>query len=202
MAQKAKWRHPTGQWPESVTLVALGPTKHDYYDMLTGHEPEIVSDETWTLNTGVRWCKADLCFVMDDLRWYAERYPAYGADLRAADVPIITSQLHEGFNAWAYPLTDIVAEFGAENAYFRNSVPYILAYALFIGVKRLHIFGADYTFPGGVAREAGRANCEYWVGFLRARGMTVIVPSTTTLLDTREGAYFYGYLHQPIIRGQ
>ena len=66
----------------------------------------------------------------------------------------------------------------------------------------MHVFGADYTFPGTTARESGRANCEYWVGFCRARGMQVIVASTTTLLDPREGPYFYGYLHQPIVRGQ
>ncbi len=202
MVSKVKWKHPTGRKPETVTLVALGPTKADYYNMQVDHEPEMKADETWTLNTGIRWCRADLCFVMDDLRWYSERYPAYGDDLRAASIPIITSQVHDGFpTAVSYPLVDIVEAFGGENAYFRNSVPYILAYALWIGVKRLNVFGADYTFPGSVGREAGRANCEYWVGFCRARGMQVIVPSTTTLLDVREGPYFYGYLHQPIVRG-
>lgn len=200
MVQTMRWRHPTGRTPESVTLVALGPTKRDFFDMQTAHEPEIMADETWTLNTGIRWCRADLCFVMDDLRWYAERYSRYGKDLRETSIPIITSALHDGFpTAMLYPLNEVVDAFGTENAYFHNSVPYVLAYALFIGVKRINLFGADYTHPSTVAREPGRANCEYWVGFCRARGMTVIVPSTTTLLDACEGPSFYGYLHQPIV---
>lgn len=200
MVSSVRWKHPTGREPKSVTVVALGPTKRDYYDMLTQHEPEIVSDEVWTVNTGLRWCVADLCFIMDDMRWYAERYPAYGRDMRRTDTPIITSAMHPGFDtAMLYPLAQIVDEFGSENAYFHNSIPYVLAYALFIGVMRLHLFGADYTM-GGEVREAGRANCEYWIGFCRARGMSVLVPSTTTLLDANQGPQFYGYLYQPIIR--
>ena len=196
----APWQHPTGGSPESVTIVSLGPTNHDWIGMMTSHEPEIRTDETWTLNTGLRWCPADLVFVMDDLRWYSERYPAYGRDLRAAKVPIITSQTYPDFpRAVAYPIVQIAESVGSENAYWHNSVPYMLAYALWIGVKRVYLFGADYTFPGSVARESGRANCEYWVGFLRARGVSVIVPSTTTLLDTRDGPQFYGYLYQPIL---
>lgn len=77
--------------------------------------------------------------------------------------------------------------------YIHNSIPYILAYALFIGVKQIALFGADYTFPGQAAREDDRANCEYWVGALRMAGVDVQVPPQTTLLNKSSGRTLYGY---------
>lgn len=196
-----KWSHPTGKVPASVTLIALGPSAHDYTSTRIAHEPETDADETWIVNTGIRIWPHDVAWVMDDLRWYSDRYPRYGRDLMTATRPIITNNAYPEFpTSFSYPLDAIIKAFGPENAYWHNSVPYILAYASFIGVKRMMIWGADYTYPGSQAREDGRANCEYWIGFCRARGMTVEVPSTTTLLGTGRQPWFYGYLRQPIVR--
>ena len=193
--------HPTGKAPRSVVVVSLGPTKNDYTSMMTAHEPEIVADEVWTINTGLRWCVADLAFIMDDLLWYATRYPAYGDLLRKSRIPIITNRAYPEFpRAVEYPLAEVIDRVGEESAYFHNSVPYVLAYALHIGVQKVTLFGCDYTFPGTTAREDDRANAEYWVGYLRASGVQVFVPSTTTLLSARRGPYFYGYLRQPILK--
>ena len=84
--------------------------------------------------------------------------------------------------------------------YLHNSIPYMLAYAAFIGVKKVGLFGADETFPGQMAREDDRANCEYWVGMLRGQGIQVVVPPTTTLLNTRSNLPLYGYgTRQPVV---
>jgi hypothetical protein len=84
--------------------------------------------------------------------------------------------------------------------YLHNSIPYMLAYALFIGVKRVQLYGADYTFPGMAAREEDRANTEYWVGILRAFGVEVFVTRDTTLLNTHKQPWLYGYGARPPVR--
>lgn len=84
--------------------------------------------------------------------------------------------------------------------YFHNSVPYILAYALAIGVRKLNIFGADYTFPGFDRGEDGRANVEYWCGILRSCGVEIMTTDDTTLLDMRGGQWLYGYGARPPVR--
>ena len=90
---------------------------------------------------------------------------------------------------------------GTRNGYyFHNSIPYMLAYALAIGVESVLLFGCDYTFPGTDIREDDRANAEYWVGFLRAAGVRVTVSSSTTLLNARRQPWAYGFgARQPVI---
>lgn len=77
--------------------------------------------------------------------------------------------------------------------YLRNSVPLILAYAGAIGVRCIHLFGADYDFPGNVVHEADKPNTEYWVGMLYGIGVELRMSSRTTLLSTNEGRAIYGY---------
>jgi len=88
---------------------------------------------------------------------------------------------------------DVVQSGSVVGNYLHNSIPFMLAYALFIGVTDVHLFGCDYTFPGSDIRESDRANTEYWVGLLRAYGVNVIVTPDTTLLNQRMQPHVYGY---------
>lgn len=93
---------------------------------------------------------------------------------------------------------DAIRQKGNSLLYFRNSVPMILAYAWFIGVEQICLFGADYTHPSGQAREADQPNAEYWVGWCEAMGINLLLPADTTLKSTREGKELYGYgVRQP-----
>jgi hypothetical protein len=85
--------------------------------------------------------------------------------------------------------------------YFHNSLPYMLAYALFLEtVETIHMFGCDYTYPGANIHEEDRANCEFWVGVCRANGIEVKVPEDTTLLSARKQPYAYGFgARQPVL---
>lgn len=193
------WQHPTGNSPKAVTLVALGPTRKDYFEQAARHTPEVVSDEVWTLNTGIRYMKHDVAFIMDDMMEFATHFPAYGEEMRKATSPIITSVKYAQFPAAVqYPLAEVLTVC-QPRPYFNNSVPYIIAYAYMIGVKEMSIYGADYTFPGMKAREDGRACVEYWCGWAEAKGMVIRLPSATTLMDANRGLRFYGYLRQPKI---
>lgn len=90
--------------------------------------------------------------------------------------------------------TEEERRFGNDLLYMRNSVPMILAYALFIGVKTLYLFGADYSHPvSGTRLEADQPNAEFWVGFCRGRGMQIVVSSSSTLLRSNEKFELYGY---------
>ena len=212
--------HVTGSSPETVVMVSLGPTKRDLLDMTTAHEPppELMNaDEVWGINGGanifcgrVAW---DVLWVMDYLEGEARREPAYVEHLmrwldRHQGSHIMTSVagrfarggLHE------YPLQAIVEETcqwgagGYQHAYFHNSIPYVLAYAMAIGVKRLYLFGADYAHEELKGRERDRSNAEYWVALARERGMQVILPTTTSLCNANQPAWFYGYPEVPILQ--
>jgi len=81
--------------------------------------------------------------------------------------------------------------------YMHNSLPYMLAYALFVNVHEVTLFGVDYSIEGSHIREDDRANCEYWIGFLRACGMKITVTDNTTLLNTTRQPWWYGYGARP-----
>ena len=188
-----------------------------------------VPDETWTLNKGIRSIPCDLAFILDDLEGEERKSKRYADEIRAfaAKTPVITSELMEyERHRWPgqfhnYPLREILVAIGArllEQAghtectdrqaleegsqaafYFYNSVPMILAYALFIGVKEIRLFGADYTTRDSDRLEENRPNAEFWVGFIRGMGVRVRLPQSTTLLNTDRGAWVYGYARQPVL---
>lgn len=206
------WAHPTRNAPTEVAVVALGVTSRAWidYGLRKGGPndatPASDFDEVWTVNRGVRVFRHDVAWVMDDLIGEANSDYRYGQFLMRHPKPVITSVAYDSFtSSLTYPMAEVQAELGVEAVpYFHNSVPYIIAYALFIGVKRLILFGCDYTHPNAPnIREADRANCEYWVGFARARGMRVGVPQDSTLLNTRDhdGLWWYGYREQAIPLG-
>lgn len=199
-----RWKHPTGQDPRSVDLVALGPTSRDWTQRQLFKSPQRqldVADEVWTLNRGIRAFPHDMAFVMDDLLTEGLDDPEYDIALKAHHKPIITSTayLDEYGQSLPYPLAEVLRYAGIKRAYFHNSVPYVIAYAMMIGVQRLTLWGCDYTYPGLPIREDDRANCEYWVGVAEARGMSVLCPRNSTLLNSvqKQETWFYGYSRQP-----
>ena len=89
---------------------------------------------------------------------------------------------------------------GNSMLYLKNSVPMILAYAWWVGAKSIYLFGADYSHPMSGRREADQPCAEYWCGFLEACGVSLFLPSDTSLKSVREGNAIYGYgARQPIL---
>ena len=89
---------------------------------------------------------------------------------------------------------------GRSMLYMKNSVPMILAYAWWVGAKSIYLFGADYTHPMSSRREDDKPCAEYWCGFLEACGVSLYLPSDTTLKSVRDGTDIYGYgARQPIL---
>ena len=165
-------------------------------------------DEVWTVNSGAKVLQHDKVFIMDDLRVQAKRYPAYAELLKSHDKPIITSTPYEEFPySVAYPIREVVDLIG-ETAWLNNTVVYAIAYALYSGVKVLHLYGADFYYTNMTRREEGAQAAAYMIGMCKEKGMVCALPSTTTLLATGqiravEGHHYrplYGYMKHPLIK--
>lgn len=193
------WTHPTGKQPKKVILVCLGNSRQAYIDGAFAHDPPdwfLDTDEVWTLNRGALAFRHDLAFVLDYVSGEAAHYPGYGAMLWKHDRPIITSQkdnwpdhIHEyPFAAiWNWLMSEVKPN---HQEWQINSVPMILIYAAWLGVKEIMICGADYQ--GHSQTEDGASCLSYWIGVLERVGITVKSPHTSQLLGGT-GRFIYGY---------
>jgi hypothetical protein len=50
------------------------------------------------------------------------------------------------------------------DAYFNSTAAYAVAYAIHMGVKKISVFGMDFTYPNAHDAEKGRACVEFWLG--------------------------------------
>ena len=248
------YQHPTGKWPASVDILALGPTNQDYHSAKYTYDPIVPETcEVWTLNKGIRTQKFNCCFILDDLIGEGRRSERYKAAIQKTEQPVITSIIDRDVTAMypkndlhEFPLWEVIDLWGElhlraakvqkeryrriiENSqndfhntafqmipvsfspddwtpadrrragkecayYMHNSIPMILGYAGFIGVQTIHLWGADYDFPGSNVHEDKKPNAEYWAGMLRAGlGVNIRLSSRSTFLDSNEGLWVYGY---------
>ena len=212
---RQRWRHPTGKVPETVMLCGLGPSKYELTEAMLRHDFVPWWDELWTINKGIDFLpRADVAMILDDLYDYATRHPAYGEGMRryAAGGGRIISQTslpNDGAIPFTdYPLREVLGFWQAQGGNPQNwlhtiSVGLILAYAGYIGVRKLMLAGIDCSWPNRPdLSEAGNAVVCYWIGRLEQIGCTVEINSDSTLNSTRNfGRYewrqFYGYLRQP-----
>ena len=199
------WKHPTGKSPKNVIIVALGPSNHDYISAMLATGYDLDFDEMWTVNHGMRLFIHDLAFDMHDYRYMGDhksRQMKYHKKMvRETKKPVIMVEPYPDIKkCFKYPLQFVMDSVGPENTYFNNTVPYMLAYAYAIGVKEIGLFGADYHYPGIPKEESGKSCCEFWVGFLRARGVQVRICAGSTLTDANANRPLYGYLFTPEIK--
>jgi hypothetical protein len=194
--------------PDHVAIVGLGPSCKDFFELtrrLGGMSA--YCDEVWGLNQIGDVLRCDRVFHMDDLRIQEARAEAQPDKHIAAMVkwlkrhpgPVYTSVVREGYPGLvAFPLQDVLNGRYDTNGgapYFNSTAAYAIAYAVHIGVKKISIYGVDFTLPKAHQAEKGRACCEYWLGIASARGIEVQVPETSSLMDACEGdeLRLYGY---------
>lgn len=189
--------------PEHVAILGLGPSLEQYVDMVKRlGGKHAFCNEVWGLNAvgGVIMC--DRIFHMDDVRIQETRAKAQPESniarmlewMRMHPGPIITSRAHPDYPGLVeYPLADVITDLNV--AYFNSTAAYAVAFAIHIGVKKISLFGCDYTYPNAHQAERGRANVEYFLGMANARGIKTDVPKTTSLLDAlhSQEERLYGY---------
>jgi SAM-dependent methyltransferase len=189
--------------PEHVSILGLGPSLRVYVDVVKRlGGKHAYCDEVWGVNAlgGVLMC--DRIFHMDDVRIQEIRAKAMPESniarmlewLKLHPGPVITSRAHPDYPGLVeFPLEAVLNEF--QHAYFNSTPAYAVAYAAFLGVKRISLFGIDYTYPNAHDAEKGRACVEFWLGVATARGIKLTVAKTSSLLDSMhtQADRLYGY---------
>lgn len=187
--------------PEHVAILGLGPSLDQYLEItkrLGGRKK--LCDETWGINAvgGVFQC--DLIFHMDDVRIQEIRAAAKPDGniaamlpwMKESKTPIVTSRTHPDYPALVeFPLEDVLNHLGHD--YFNSTAAYAVAFAIHIGVKKISLFGIDYTWENQTQAEKGRGCVEYWLGMARARNIEISIPKCSTLMDACEQSRLYGY---------
>lgn len=189
--------------PEHVVILGLGPSLETYIDIVKRMGARhAFADEVWGINAVGDIIHCDRIFHMDDVRIQEIRAEARPESniaamlgwLKKHDGPVYTSRPHPDYPGLvAFPLEAVINNLGY--AYLNGTSAYAAALAIHIGVKRISLFGCDFTYPNAHDSESGRGCLEYWLGFARARGIEINVPATSSLLDgcVLEDRRLYGY---------
>jgi hypothetical protein len=189
--------------PEHVAILGLGPSLDQYTNItkrLGGRRK--FCDETWGINALGDIIACDRVFHMDDVRIQEIRARAAPESniagmlqwMRTAPGPIYTSRKHEGYPGLVdFPLEEVINSTGY--AYMNNTAAYAIALAVHLGVKKLSLFGVDFTYPNAHDAEKGRACCEFWLGIAAARGIKLAMPRESSLMDALApfAERLYGY---------
>lgn len=194
--------------PDVVAIVAMGASSRGYLTLAAqAGDRRRIADETWVVNAMGGVLEHDLVFHMDDMRLQEARAAAspksnvagLASWLRKHPGPIMTSRAYPEFpGAVEFPLAEVMTKTG--HGYFNSTIAYAIAYALYLrlafgGVKKLSVWGADFSYPQMHKREKGRACVEFWLGLCSAHGVNLVLPNDTTLMDAvvPEAERLYGY---------
>lgn len=191
---------PAASVPDHVAILGLGPSVAQWLELTKRHGCRY-ADEVWAINALGDIFKCDRIFHMDDVRIQEIRAEARPDSniarmlkwLKSHPGPIYTSRKHPDYPGLVdFPLRDVVNTFG--QAYFNSTAAYAVAYAVYLGVKQISIYGFDFTYPNAHHAEKGRACVEFWLGIAVSRGIKVRVPHESSLLDACEpDGRLYGY---------
>lgn len=191
--------------PKTVALVGMGPSITSMFsECLTQEFHPGKWDEVWTINMASMLVRHDVVIWMDDLDEQEKFKPGLFASLRRFGKPVITTVANREIvpKSYDYPIDAATAIslpiFG--KPYFNNGVAMAIAYAMVVGVRRLFLYGCDFTYPNRNYAEAGRGCTEAWLTLASSRGMEIVLPERTSIFDAIEGNKgVYGYKDQPKI---
>lgn len=186
-----------------VAILGLGPSVNQYLELTKRHGGRrSFCDETWGINALGDVFRCDLVFHMDDVRIQKIRADARPDSniaemlkwMRTYDGRVVTSRKHPDFRCLEeFPLAAVLDEFPC--GYFNSTAAYAVAYACHKRVKRISIYGNDFTYPDSHDAERGRACVEFWLGIAHKLGIQISMPRTSSLMDAcyDQPGRFYGY---------
>jgi SAM-dependent methyltransferase len=186
-----------------VAILGLGPSIDQFVEITKRKGGRSAfCDEVWGINALGDVFACDLVFHMDDVRIQEIRAAANPAGniaamlpwLKTSKAPVVTSRSHPDYPPLVdFPLEEVLNHLGHD--YFNSTAAYAVAFAIHIGVAKISLFGIDYTLPNQHQAEKGRACVEYWLGQAAARGIKIMLPKSTTLMDAQHSRAerLYGY---------
>jgi hypothetical protein len=135
--------------------------------------------------------KVDVLFELHDYKFLRskERNPQHLEWLRAANIPVFMLKHYEDIpQSIEFPIDEVVKVAEPYGDYFTNSISYMIAFAIMLGVDEIGIWGIDMATDEEYQHQ--RPSIEYFVGVAIGRGIKVYIPPQSDLLKTR---YRYGY---------
>jgi len=190
--------------PETVAIIGMGPSMKDFFtETITQDRTEKFSDEIWCINLSAMALRCDRVVWMDDLKKQNEDFPYSIWDLARLRIPILTTIAYPELVPMSetYPI-DKVADLSIKHfgrIYINNSVAYAIAYAILIGVRKIKLYGCDFTYPNRNTAEEGRGCVEAWLTVHSETGGDVQIAPSSCLYDMVYPPLLYGYMEQPLI---
>lgn len=174
--------------PEHVIILAMGPT---WYKC-----PEKVDENTqiWGVNTMYRNRDVDRIFIMHDIRHDIMMFDKdFIKNVNETGKPIYTAGDYPVFdNNIVYPIKEIIEYHNA--AFFLNVMCYQIALAVYEGIKKISMYGADMrTDSGSEYRVNEKGAVEFWLGVAVGHGIELYFPEECYLLRRIMAGNFYGY---------
>ena len=160
--------------------------------------------EIWTVNNLYRFVpRQDRIFELHTREQIAADLThgvdgkTYVEEMASMKIPVYMQEKYPDIpSSVRYPLEKMIEEFGVErsnvnhtpDAYFTNSISFMLALGIYEGFKEIHVYGVDLAV--GVEYVEQRPSCEYYLGIAKGRGIKLYLPIESDLLKTR---FIYGY---------
>ena len=176
--------------PASVAIVAMGASHQDFiHGAAFAGGSGAIAEEVWAINAMAGVIRHDRAFLMDPPRHildhpeWAPAFPTYGAWLQRHPGPVYSTEADPRCpGVVEYPLEQVLNAHGF--VYLNTTVAYAIAYASWIEVPQIRLFGCDFTYPDHHAAESGRACAEFWMAVAIAKGLHVQVCQSSTLFDS------------------
>jgi hypothetical protein len=194
---------------KEVAIIGLGGSYADYVIARINSKK---FDEVWGINSIGAIIHVDRTFMMDPAGRFLDDVKAGTQTGVAREFLLETPNKGPIYSCCLdkrvpeiieYPLAEVIRELGY--AYFNNTVAYSIAYAIANKVKKIHLFGIDFSYKQNVNfAEAGRACCEFWCAIALSKGIIVETAKRSGFLDTNVPAHekLYGYhrLEDPLVQ--
>ena len=189
-----------------IAIVGLGGSYADYISARIASQE---FDEVWGINCIGAILHVDRTFMMDPVSRFIDTENAGSQTGVAREflaknaAPIYSCIEHKDYpSIELYPLEKVVKDTGI--CYFNNTVAYAIAYAVWKKVKKICLYGIDFTYKNVNMAESGRACVEFWCATAIAKGIKIEVAHRSGLLDTNvpdnEKLYGYHRLDDPLIQ--
>lgn len=149
--------------------------------------------EIWTLNNMyLHIPKATRWFDIHD-KYVLETYYAKGGQfehikkLSEMTIPVYMQEVHPDIpTSVKYPLDEILKKFNRD--YFRSSVDYMIALALYEGFEVIEVYGVNMAADDEYAYQ--KPSASYWLGRAEGMGVKIYLPDECDLL---KGYFRYAY---------